>query len=255
MPRYFLEISFAGGRYHGWQKQLNAVSVQNVIEEKIHQVTGQSFITTGCGRTDTGVHARQFFLHADFPEPEMARGILKSLNSVLPPDIVLRNVFQVPPDASARFDAISRTYEYSLVLEKNPFLFPFSLYYPWKLDFSIMNKACLLLQKHEDFKCFEKSGGQTGHSLCSIKEAQWVPTDFCGNGNGWMFKIRANRFLRNMVRAIVGTLIEVGRHQMTLDEFTALLNSGDRSGAGTSVDANGLNLVEVNYPPGFLSPL
>jgi tRNA pseudouridine38-40 synthase len=263
MSRYFVEISYKGTAYHGWQKQQNAVSVQETLDRALSTVLGESIETLGCGRTDTGVHASQFFAHFDTDiaishEPRAtsdeeleARSsqliaeykLIESVNALIGYDIAVKRFIKVADDAHARFDADSRSYEYHMHLKKDPFLTDYSYHYRWDLDMDRMNEAAKILFEYKDFSCFSKSNTQVKTFLCDIKQAEWK-----ANNDRFIFYISANRFLRNMVRAIVGTLIEVGKGNMDLQGFRDVLDSKNRSEAGVSVPAEGLYLTKVQYP-------
>ena len=241
--RYFIELAYDGSNYHGWQVQPNALTVQEILDNALTTVLRQPIATTGCGRTDTGVHARQFFAHFE----SLALGIghlslVNSLNGVLPSDIGIKRVIDVHPDAHARFDATLRSYEYHVHFGKDPFKVNRS----WELrdrpDMDLMNTAAQILFEYTDFSCFSKSNTQTFTNNCKISRAEWVEND-----NGLVFHISADRFLRNMVRAIVGTLMAIGRKEIAPEGIREIIASKNRSKAGTSVPACGLYLTEVKY--------
>ena len=244
--RYFIQLSYDGTNYHGWQTQPNAVAVQQVLDEALSTVLRQPIETVGCGRTDTGVHARDFFAHldvlADGPST-MDHGLIRSLNSILPSDIAIKKIIPVDAEAHARFDAALRSYEYHIHFEKNPF----NTNYSWLLrdqpDIELMNEAAKIIITYTDYSCFSKSNTQTKTNNCKISRAEWVATD-----NGIVFHISADRFLRNMVRAIVGTLLMVGRKEIGPEDVRQIIESKNRSNAGTSVPACGLFLTEIKYP-------
>lgn len=241
--RYFIELSYNGKAYHGWQKQPNAISVQQVLEDSLSKLLRQPISVTGAGRTDTEVHARQLFAHFD-AEIELEKEQLKyKLNSFLPKDIAVSDFYRVTKDAHARFDAISRSYIYKVALKKDVFNYDFSYYFKLPLNVNKMNEACKVLFEYEDFKCFSRSKTGVKTYICKILKAHWTKTD-----NELVFEIKANRFLRNMVRAVVGTLIEVGQGKITLDEFHEIIKSRDRSKAGASVPGHALYLTNVEYP-------
>jgi tRNA pseudouridine38-40 synthase len=254
--RYFIELSFNGGNYHGWQIQPNAVSVQEVLNKGLSVVLRQPTDTVGCGRTDTGVHARQFFAHFDVGGKSVVAGqwyigeagikgtdtFLRSINAILPKDISVKNIFPVPDDAHARFDATLRTYEYHIHFNKDPFKNGFSWELRDKPDIDLMNKAAQVLMLHNDFSCFSKSNTQVKTNICKITKAEWTEKD-----DGIVFIIAADRFLRNMVRAIVGTLLMVGKKEIKPEMVREIIESKNRSNAGTSVPACGLYLTEVKY--------
>jgi tRNA pseudouridine38-40 synthase len=244
LQRYFLHISFRGDNYCGWQIQQNAPSVQQEVNKLLKWISGYDTETTGCGRTDTGVHARKFFLHFDseqlINEPDL---FLYRLNRAAPDDIAFHELFPVDAEYHARFSALSRTYHYLIHQRRNPFLVKSSWFYHPNLNIERMNEACQLLINHQDFKCFSKSNTQVNTFLCNITQAQWFQ-----HHDELRFEITANRFLRNMVRAIVGTMIEVGRESISLQQFEQILQSGKRSMAGESVPAHALFLTDIAYP-------
>ena len=241
--RYFIELSYDGTNYHGWQVQPNAVTVQQLLDEALSTVLRQPIETTGCGRTDTGVHAREFFAHFDskseIEHPNSEIGV----NAILPKDIAIKRIIAVHHDAHARFDAIQRSYEYHIHFEKDPFKVNRSWELRDKPDIALMNEAAAIMMTYVDFSCFSKSNTQTFTNNCKISRAEWVEKD-----GGLMFHISADRFLRNMVRAIVGTLIAIGRKEIEPEAIRQIIESKNRSKAGTSVPACGLYLTEVKYP-------
>ena len=242
--RYFIELSYLGKNYHGWQKQANEISVQETIENALSILLKQKVSVLGCGRTDTGVHAKQFFLHFDIDELIDKEKLKYRLNSFLPDDIAIFQVHPVSEKAHARFDAVSRSYHYRISLEKNVFENDLSLQiYQSKLNIEKMNEASALLLNFTDFKCFSRSKTDVKTYDCDVSEAYWKL-----DGQSLNFYITANRFLRNMVRAVVGTLMEVGSERMTIEEFKNVIESRDRSKAGASVKAKGLYLTKVVYP-------
>jgi len=242
--RYALQLSFNGTNYHGWQKQLNAHTVQAELEKALSTLLRVPVETTGCGRTDTGVHAADFYVHFD-ADTELTPELVYRLNKILPPDIAIHQLIRVSPFFHARFDACYREYFYHLHQQKNAFVFPASWYRPGTLNFDLMNEAATALLDYTDFKCFSKVNTQVHTFLCTIHYARWEQLQ----PGQWVFKIRANRFLRNMVRAIVGTLIEVGKGEMTIAQFRQVIENGNRSEAGLSVPAHALFLQLVHYPP------
>ena len=245
--RYFIELAYDGTDYHGWQVQPNAITVQEVLNDALAIVLRESVETLGCGRTDTGVHARDFFAH--FDSQSLVNGqqslvkVADSLNAILPNTIAVKRIIPVHADAHARFDAISRSYEYHVHFEKDPF----KVNHSWRLrdkpDIALMNAAARIIMEYIDFSCFSKSNTQTFTNNCKITRAEWVYRENC-----LAFHISADRFLRNMVRAIVGTLMLVGRKEMQPEKVRAVIESKNRSNAGTSVPACGLYLTEVKYP-------
>lgn len=243
MPRYFLELSFKGTKFSGWQIQDNANSVQAEINKALTVLCGTPVECAGCGRTDTGVHALQFFAHFDSPEIKDTRQFLFQLNAILPIDIVIHQLHLVNDDAHVRYDATARTYQYFIHQQKNPFINEYSWYRSYDFDLEKMNEACKILFTHNDFSCFSKSNNQQKTNLCIIEKAFWVKQN-----DLVVFTITANRFLRGMVRAIVGTMLQVGTGKMTIEEFNEVLKQGDRKEAGASVPAHGLFLTKISYP-------
>jgi len=243
VPRYFIQLAYKGTRYHGWQVQENAISVQQKLNEALSVLTGESIETVGAGRTDTGVHAKNYFAHADFQMPIDIIQTIYKLNKILPEDIAIYDVLPVKPGAHARFDAISRSYEYYILRRKNPFLIQDSYYNYSNLNVNAMTSAALSLYDFTDFSSFSKSNTQVKTNDCKILAVEWEIREEL-----LIFKISANRFLRNMVRAIVGTLIEVGKGNISLEEFKVIIEKKDRKLAGFSVPAAGLYLTDVTYP-------
>jgi tRNA pseudouridine38-40 synthase len=245
--RYFLHISYDGTQYHGWQRQLNGHSVQEEIESALRKLLRQErVVSVGCGRTDAGVHARDFYLHFNAEKPiENKEEILFKLNLMLPKDIGLYGLWQVDYLTHARFDAIERSYEYHIHQKRDPFIQRFSTFYPWPIDVTKMNEAAALLLNYTDFAAFCKSGGGQKTTLCDLRHAHWVQDDY-----KLVFHITADRFLRNMVRAVVGTLLEVGRGKISLEQFTQIIEGGKRTKAGESVPPQGLHLTQIRYPEG-----
>ncbi len=249
MSRYFIELSYDGTNYHGWQVQPNGVSVQETLQQALSTLLRQDAEVVGAGRTDAGVHASMMVAHFDGPEELDCAQLVYKLNKLLPHDIAIRRVYQVPDDMHARFSATSRTYHYYIHTRKSPFLRHYSWLVTFPLDFEKMNEAANRLLDFEDFTSFSKVNTDTKTNICHITEAQWKEiTPLEGQGGGaWRFTITANRFLRNMVRAIVGTLIEVGRGRMTVDEFCQVIEQKNRCSAGESVPGHALFLTEVKY--------
>ncbi|NCT08655.1 MAG: tRNA pseudouridine(38-40) synthase TruA [Flavobacteriia bacterium] len=240
--RYFIEFSYNGKKYHGWQMQPEAISIQEKLNNALSTIFSQKIEVVGAGRTDTGVHALQMFAHFDI-ESDMKDDIAFKLNSILPDDIVIYEVFLVDNSTHARFDAVSRTYQYKIWLGRNPFLLDFSWQiHTLKPDVLKMNEAAKLLLEYEDFQCFSKVKTNVYTFNCTIFQAFWEQ-----NGNELVFTISANRFLRNMVRAIVGTLIAVGFGKISTEDFRKIIESKNRSNAGLSVPAKGLYLINIKY--------
>lgn len=243
--RYFIELSFDGTRFHGWQLQPGPETVQGVLNDSVGRLTGEPVNLTGCGRTDAGVHASHFVAHFDLanPVPDCIH-LASRLNRFLNSSIRIARIVPVEPEAHARFNAISRTYQYLISREKNPFLTDYSWNLTIPLDSTAMNSACGFLTGRHDFTSFSKLHTDVKTNICEVYEASWVES-----GGFLIFRIRADRFLRNMVRAIVGTLIEVGKGKLTPEEVERIRDAGDRSGAGMSVPAKGLFLTRVDYSP------
>lgn len=241
--RYFLEITYNGKNYFGWQRQPEQISVQQILEETLSTLLRKEIKIIGAGRTDTGVHARQLFAHFDFDEIEQLDKMIFRMNSFLPADIAILNIFRVKDDAHARFDAIQREYEYIISLQKDPFLQDFAFQINNSPNVALMNQAAQLLLQHHDFQCFSRSKTDVKTYNCTIVSANWAV-----NGNTLIFTIAADRFLRNMVRAIVGTLLDVGYGKTSLVDFKTILKSQSRELAGASAPARGLYLKKVVYP-------
>ncbi len=241
--RYFIELSYNGKPYHGWQIQPNAITVQEELEKALSLLLRQNIKITGAGRTDTGVHALQMFAHFDIDKPVETAKLVNKLNAFLPQDIAIRQIRQVTADAHARFDALSRSYKYYIHRYKQPFLYDRSWYFTKDLDVKLMNKAANILLLYDDFKSFSKTHTDVKTYICRIDEARWDVTD-----NQLVFSITADRFLRNMVRAIVGTLVDVGLHKISEADFVKIIEAGDRQQAGFSVPAHALFLTQITYP-------
>lgn len=248
--RYVLDISYHGQAYAGWQRQINANSVQEELEKAISTLLRKPTATTGAGRTDAGVHARQLIVHFDH-EGELPRNFFYGVNGILPHDIAVHRLLE-PKEQSfhARFDAISRSYEYHLVLQKTPLAHGQSFWVRQKLDFAKMNEAAQLMSNYQDFGSFCKAHADNKTNLCDLHHAYWEK-----QGNTWVFHIKANRFLRGMVRAVVGTLLDVGKGKTSIKGFQKIIEGQDRRLAGANVAAEGLFLTEVAYPAGSLIPL
>ncbi|WP_294277013.1 tRNA pseudouridine(38-40) synthase TruA [uncultured Chryseobacterium sp.] len=240
--RYFIEFSYNGKNYFGYQIQPDAVSVQEEMEKALSTIIREDIKTTGAGRTDTGVHARKIFAHFD-TQKEIDANLAHRLNSFLPPDIAVHRIFPVKDDFHARFDATYRTYEYYISLEKNPFTQD-SAWQHWKrpLDIIPMNEACKILFEYEDFTSFAKLKTDNKTNICKIYKAEWEQI-----GSELKFTVSANRFLRNMVRAIVGTMVEIGAGKIPPDELRRIIEDKNRNAAGTSAPGHGLYLVDVGY--------
>jgi tRNA pseudouridine38-40 synthase len=240
--RYFLKLSFNGKNYHGWQVQQNAHSVQAELDKALSTFLKEEITTVGCGRTDTGVHAKIFYVHLDINQAVENSYFIHHLNCLLPHDIAIQQLVKVPDKAHARFDAVSRTYQYYMYHVKDPFLKESAYFFPYDLDLSKMNAACKMLMEYADFSSFSKSRTQVKTNICKIEEAFWKTEN-----NQTVFQITADRFLRNMVRAIVGTMLEIGENQLDEKQFRNIVEGKSRSEAGFSVPAHGLYLADVKY--------
>ena len=241
--RIFLWLSFDGTAYHGWQIQPNGMSVQEKVQQCLSTLLSQPIAVTGAGRTDAGVHARTMVCHFDIDKELDTDQLWYRLNRILPRDISCGRAEHVSDEMHARFSAKRRTYRYFIHTQRDPFLRHYSVETHWKLDFEMMNEAALWLTTQDDFKAFCKAGADNKTTLCQVTTAQWVST----SPTTWYFEIAANRFLRNMVRAVVGTLFEVGRHRMTLEQIREVVATGTRSDAGESMPAHGLFLWDIEY--------
>lgn len=243
--RYFIELSYNGTEFHGWQTQPNGITVQECLDKALSTYFRQEVVSLGCGRTDAGVHATQFYAHFDLTDisPKQVAHAVKGINALLPYSIAIHRVFEVANDAHARFDATARQYKYYLHFNKDPFKLDRSWLYKGKLDLDKMNLAAQVLLKHNDFSCFSKSNTQTFTNNCKIAFAKVEAQQ-----DGLVFTIKADRFLRNMVRAIMGTLVMVGRGDIEVQDVEEIIASKNRSKAGQSVPACGLYLVAIEYP-------
>jgi tRNA pseudouridine38-40 synthase len=241
--RYFFEIAYNGKKYHGWQTQSNAIGIQQVVEEVLGKLLRENISVVGSGRTDTGVHCVQQFFHADIDKPFDADHLVIRLNSFLPKDIAVRSIRKVRPEASARYDAVERTYQYYITRKKDPLREGLAFYYFKPLDMPTLREATALLTGTHDFECFSKVKTDVNHFRCEIKKAQWNQMD-----DLLVFTVTANRFLRGMVRAVVGTLLDVGTQKISVEDFKHILKSKDRKKAGMNVPPEGLYLMRVKYP-------
>ncbi len=241
--RYFIEIAYNGKNYYGWQRQPKQISVQQILEETLSTLLRKEIKLTGAGRTDAGVHAKQLFAHFDFEGIGDFDDFIFRMNSFLPKDISVKNIFEVKEDAHARFDAVEREYEYIISIKKDPFSQDFAFQINNIPNVELMNQAAEMLLTHRDFQCFSRSKTDVKTYNCTIVKAHWE-----AKNNRLIFTIAADRFLRNMVRAIVGTLLDLGYGKTTLEDFKAILNSKSREKAGASAPAHGLYLTKVIYP-------
>ena len=241
--RYFIELSYSGEAYHGWQNQPNAITVQEKTEKALSTLLKTPISIMGAGRTDAGVHAKQMFAHFDFNGSMKTSDLIFKLNAFLPNDIAIRNLFKVNNSTHARFDAVSRTYLYRIALKKNVFNYKNTFYVKQTLDVERMKAASKILFQYKNFQCFSKSNTDVKTYHCTILKAEWHLKD-----GELQFIIKADRFLRNMVRAIVGTLINIGLKKIEIADMHTIIKSKNRSEAGFSVPAHGLYLIEVEYP-------
>ena len=244
MPtRYFMEIQYHGANYHGWQVQKNATTVQEVINEALSKTLAAPINCVGSGRTDTGVHAIQQFAHFDCDVPVNANHLVYRLNSFLPPDISVKRIFPVQKEAHARFDAEKRAYRYYIHSHKDPFKKETSYYFPHTLNIQWMNEAARQLVGVQDFESFSRVKTDVNHFMCEVFQANWEIVE-----NGLVFHVSADRFLRGMVRALVGTLLDIGQCKLSVEDMTFILGQKNRQKAGRAVPACGLFLTEVKYP-------
>ncbi len=249
MPqRYFIQLSFKGTHFHGWQKQENAISIQDVLEKSLSLLLHNQIELVGAGRTDTGVHALYYIAHFDSPHEIIdKKKIIYQLNQILSFDIAVQQIIPVIASAHARFDAVSRTYEYHIVHEKEPFEKETSLLLFSKPDLALINEACKALFEYSDFTSFCKLHSDNKTNICNIREASWHYEE-----KKLIFTIKADRFLRNMVRAITGTMLEIGFGKISLDDFRKIIESKDRSKAGNSIPSHGLFLTGIEYPENLI---
>ncbi len=251
--RYFIQLSYDGTGYHGWQVQPNGVSVQEVLQKALSTLLRQPTEVTGAGRTDAGVHASMMVAHFDWPAAHEGEGceempldctqLTYKLNRLLPPDVAVQAVRPVGSEMHARFSATRRTYHYYIHTRKDPFLRGYSWQVNVPLDFALMNEAAQVLLEYSDFTSFSKTGTDVKTNICQLTEARWEQL----KPGEWRFTVSANRFLRNMVRAIVGTLVEVGRHRMTISQMRHAIEAKDRQRAGESVPGHALYLTNIEY--------
>ena len=241
MGRYFLEVSYHGKNYAGFQIQRNAHTVQAEVEKALAIFYKQQINLTGSSRTDTGVHALQNFFHFD-TNIELDPKSVYNLNAILPPDIVIKKIFPVSAIAHCRFDAVSREYKYYIYLAKNPFLDDRAYYYPYTLDFELLNKAASIISHYTDFTSFSKRNTQVKTFICNVQKSEWVKKGEC-----WVYNIKANRFLRGMVRGLVGTMLQAGRGKLNIEDFMKVIDAKDCSQADFSVPGYGLFLTKVEF--------
>jgi len=241
--RYFVTLNYDGTRFHGWQVQPNGISVQGELQRCLSLLLRQEVTVTGAGRTDAGVHARMMVAHFDVEQSLDCHQLAYKLNKLLPQDIAIQDIQPVADDLHARFSATARTYHYFLHTVKDPFLRHYSCELHYPLDFELMNQAARMLLSYDDFGAFCKSHADVKTTLCHVTQAEWRSF---GTGR-WVFVITANRFLRNMVRAVVGTLVEVGRGRLSLDDFRRVVEGKRRTEAGESMPAHALFLEKIEY--------
>lgn len=248
--RYFIDIAYKGSSFSGWQKQENAHTIQAEIEEKLYWFFKENIEIVGSGRTDAGVHALQQIAHFDTNIIFSNDIFLYKINKMLPESIAIKNIYAVNPKAHARFDAIKRSYQYHIYTQKNPFIKQLGLYYPHKIDIQKIEEATKILLEYDNFKSFSKVHTDVNNYLCQIYEAKWEIQN-----EKMIFHISANRFLRGMVRAIVGTLLSVGKNQINIKDFENILISENRQNAGKTIEPDGLYLSEVLYDWNKIKPL
>jgi len=243
--RYFLEVSYKGTNYSGFQAQKNANTIQAEVEKALFVLLKKQITLTGSSRTDAGVHALQNFFHFDWNE-NISIDILYKLNAILPSDIVGKNLIRVSDSSHCRFDAVNREYKYIIYNKKNPFLIDRGFYYPFRLDLEKMNDAAKIIKRNNDFSSFSKSKTQVKSFICNIYECEWIITD-----ERLVFYIKANRFLRGMIRALTSTMLKIGRKTLTLNDFQTIIDAKDCRKASFAVPAHGLFLISVNYTEGY----
>jgi tRNA pseudouridine38-40 synthase len=243
MPRYFIELSYKGTAYSGFQVQENAVTIQSEVEKAFGVLHRNPVVLTGSSRTDAGVHALQNFFHFDY-EGEINPRFVYKMNAILPADIVVKEVYAMPADAHARFQAVGREYKYRIHRFKDPFLKDVSYFFPYKLDMERMQEAATMIKEQKNFYAFSKTNSQVNNFDCIIKESRWGQ-----EGDSLVYQVQANRFLRGMVRLITGSLLKVGRHKISLEDFEKLFSENVR--AGYSVPAHGLFLSKVIFPENY----
>lgn len=241
--RYFIELAYNGSKYHGWQNQPNAITVQSKLELALSTLLSDDIAVVGAGRTDTGVHAKHLVAHFNTEVNLKISDLIYKLNSFLPNDIAIYSIYKVKPNVHARFDAVARTYHYYISTSKNPFLSGLAHEFYLPLDVDLMNEASKILLNYNDFQCFSKKHTDVKTYNCNIWKAEWTEKP-----NELIFEITADRFLRNMVRAIVGTMIDIGQGKITIEQLHNIIKSKDRSNAGFSAPACGLYLTKVTYP-------
>jgi len=243
MPRYFLELAYKGTNYSGFQVQANANTIQADVEKAFQVLHRHPITFTGSSRTDRGVHAFQNFFHFDF-EGDVHPQLVYKMNALLPPDIVIKQLYKMPPEAHSRFDATSRQYIYRIHRFKNPFLVSISYFFPYKLDIELMQQAAAMVKDQTNFFAFSKTNTQVKNFMCTVYESRWVIEE-----DELYYLIEANRFLRGMVRLLTASLLKIGRHKLSIEEFENLFKATDK--CGYSVPAAGLFLHKVRYPENY----
>ena len=245
--RYFLEVSYRGSHYSGFQSQKNANTIQAEVEKAFKVLLKEEIQLTGSSRTDTGVHALQNYFHFD-TKSELSSQLLYNLNAILPGDIAARNLHKVKDEAHCRFDATAREYKYYIYQKKNPFLEDNAYYYPYTMDLELMQKAATIIKEYSDFTSFSKRNTQVKSFTCDVQESHWTIEGEC-----FVYHVKANRFLRGMVRALVATMLKVGRNKINLDTFQTIIQSQDCTLADFSAPPNGLFLVHVAFPDNYFN--
>ncbi|NIG51850.1 tRNA pseudouridine(38-40) synthase TruA [Chitinophaga sp. Cy-1792] len=248
MNRYFIEVGYKGAQFSGFQVQENAHTVQAEVDRALSTLLRTKIESTGSSRTDAGVNARQNFLHFDTDLPLHPQFLYK-INAILPADVVLNQIYQVPPDAHSRFDAVARSYEYTLYTHKDPFMQDRGYFFPYKLNMDALQEAAEIIKSYEDFTTFSKRNTQVHTYICRIEESVWR-----AEGERVVYNVTANRFLRGMVRGLVGTMLRVGRGKLSMAQFRAAIESKDCTNADFAVPGHGLFLMKVHYPEGLLTP-
>lgn len=246
MARYFIEVSYLGARYAGFQVQDNAATVQSEIDHALSTILRVPVQTTGSSRTDAGVHARQNFLHFDFEQP-LHPQLQYKLNAILPPDIALNGIYSVPDDYHSRFAALGRSYEYTIYTHKDPFLKDRGYFFPYRMDVGLLQEAAAIIKEYTDFTSFSKRNTQVHSFICRINYSYWTEEEA-----GMMYHVSANRFLRGMVRGLVGTMLRVGRGKLPIADFHAAIQAKDCTQVDFAVPPQGLSLIKVAYPEGIL---
>lgn len=249
MNRYFIEVGYNGAQYSGFQVQENSHTVQAEIDRALSLLLRETIVSTGSSRTDAGVNARQNFLHFDTAVPLHPQFLYK-INAILPDDIVLRGIYQVPLEANSRFAALARSYEYTLYTHKDPFMKDRGYFFPYKMDIGALQEAAAVITTYSDFTTFSKRNTQVKTYICKIMESSWTM-----EGERIVYNVTANRFLRGMVRGLVGTMLRVGRGKLSMDQFREAIESKDCTKADFAVPPQGLFLMNVQYPEGLLTPI